>query len=50
MSIYDDNTGKIYPDLNLTAPQDPQAYPLEKLTQIEAYLLDKVDVCERLAK
>ena len=29
MSLYD-NEGKIYPDLNSTAPQEPQAYRLRK--------------------
>ena len=50
MSIYDNETNKIYPDLNTTAPQEPQAYRLKKLTEIEAYLLDETEVCERLAK
>ena len=50
MSIYDNETSKIYPDLNPTAPQEPQAYRLKKLTEIEAYLLDEIEVRERLAK
>ena len=51
MSIYDNETrNKIYADLNATAPQEPQAYCLKKLTEIEAYLLDEIEVCERLAK
>ena len=37
MSIYGNETNKIYPDLNLTTPQQPQAYRLKKLTEIEAY-------------
>ena len=49
MSIYD-NEIKIYPDLNPTAPQEPQAYRLQKLTEIEAYLLNEIEVCERIAK
>ena len=49
MSIYDNETSKIYPDLNPTAPQEPQTYLLKKLTEIEAYLLDEIDVRERLA-
>ena len=49
MSIYDNETNKIYPDLNPTAPQEPQTYRLKKLTEIEAYLLDEIEVCERLA-
>ena len=32
-------TRKIYPDLNLTAPQEPQAYRLKRLIEIETYLL-----------
>ena len=50
MSIYDNDTSKFYPDLNPTAPQEPQSYRLKKLTEIEAYLLDKIEVPERLAK
>ena len=49
MSIYDNET-KIYPDLNPTAPQEPQTYRLKKLTEIEAYLLNEIEVRERLAK
>ena len=30
MSIYDnETTSKVYPDLNLTAPQEPQTYCLK---------------------
>ena len=47
MSIYDNATSKIYPDLNPTAPQEPPTY---RLTKIEAYLLDENKVRERLAK
>ena len=50
MSIYDNETSKIYPDLNPTAPQEPQVYRLKNLAEIEAYLLDEIEVCERLAK
>ena len=50
MSIYDNETSKIYPDLNPTAPQEPQTYRLKKLTEIEAYLLNEIEVRERLAK
>ena len=39
MGIYDNKT-KIYPDLNLTASQEPEAYHLKKPIEIEAYLLD----------
>ena len=53
MSIYDnETTSKIYPDLNPTAPQEPQTYRLQKLTEIEngTYLLDEIEVRERIAK
>ena len=33
MSIYDNETSKIYPDRNLAALEEPQAYRLKKLTQ-----------------
>ena len=49
MSIYDNET-KIYPDLNPTAPQELQTYRLKKLTKIEAFFLDEIEVCERIAK
>ena len=49
MSIYD-NEIKMYPDLNPMAPQEPQAYRLQKLTEIEAYLLIEIEVRERIAK
>ena len=49
MSIYNNET-KIYPDLNPTAPQEPQTYRLKKLTEIEAFFLDEIEVCERIAK
>ena len=49
MSIYDNET-KIYPDLNPTAPQELQTYRINKLTEIEAYLLNEVEVLARLAK
>ena len=49
MSIYHNETSKIYPDLNPTAPQEPQTYRLKKLTETEAYLLDEIEVFERLA-
>ena len=49
MSIYDNET-KIYPDLNLTAPQEPQTYRLKKLTEIKAFFLNEIEVRERIAK
>ena len=51
MSLFDnETTSKIYPDLNPTAPQKPQTNCLKKLTEIEAYLLDEIEVRERIAK
>ena len=49
MSIYD-NESKIYPDSNPTAPQEPQTYRLKKLTEIEAFFLDEIEVREQIAK
>ena len=49
MSIYDNET-KIYPDLNPTAPQEPQTYQLNKLSEIEAYFLNETEVREQIAK
>ena len=49
MSIYNKKT-KIYPDLNPTPPQESQTYQLQKLTDIETYLLNEVEVRERIAK
>ena len=51
MSIYHNNeTRKIYPDLNPMALQEPQTYRLKKLTEIEVYLLDQIEVREQIAK
>ena len=50
MSIYDNDTSKIYSGLNPTASQEPQTYGFKKLTEIEAYLLDEIEVCEQLTK
>ena len=49
MSIYDNET-KIYPDLNPTASQEPQSYRLQKLTDIEAYLLNEIEFREGIPK
>ena len=49
MSIYDNET-KIYPDLNPTAPQVPQTYRLTKLSEIEAYFPNEIEVREQIAK
>ena len=54
MSVYDNDTSKIYPTLGLSAPPsqevNPQAYRLAKVSEIEAYFLDEIDTREKLAK
>ena len=51
MSIYDNETAsKIYPDLNPAASQEPETYQFKKLTKIETYLLDKIEIRERISK
>ena len=42
MTIYN-NEAKIYPDLNPSAPQEPQVYRLKKLTEIEVFFLDEIE-------
>ena len=49
MSTYDNET-KIYPDLKPMAPQEPQSYRLNKLSEIEAFFLDEIEVREQIAK
>ena len=49
MRIYDNET-KIYPDLNPTAPQEPQTYSLNKLSEIESNFLNEIEVREQIAK
>ena len=49
MSVYNNET-KIYPDLNPTAPQEPQTYQLNKLSEIEAYFINETEVREQIAK
>ena len=49
MSIYNNET-KIYPELNPAAPQEPQAYRLLKLSEIETYFLDEIDIREQIVK
>ena len=49
MSVYDNET-KIYLELNPTAPQEWQSYRLNKLSEIEAFFLDEINVRERIAK
>ena len=40
MSVYDnETTSKIYPGLNLTAPQEPQTYRFKKLKLSHIYLM-----------
>ena len=41
---------QIYPDLKPTAPQEPQSYGLNKLSKIEAFFLDEIEVREQIAK
>ena len=41
---------KFYPDLNPTVPQEPQTYCLNKLSKIEAYFLNEIEVREKIAK
>ena len=45
MSVYNNET-KIYPDLNPTTPQKPQTYRLNKLSKIEAYFVNEIEVRE----
>ena len=49
MSICNNET-KVYPDLNSTAPQEPQSYRLNKLAEIKADFLNEIDVREGIAK
>ena len=47
--LYDNET-KIYPNLNPTASQEAQTYRSKKLTEIEAFFLDEIEVCKRTVK
>ena len=49
MSTYDNGT-EMYPDLNPIALPEPQTYRLKKLTEIEVFFLDEIEVRERIAK
>ena len=49
MSIYN-NESKIYPDFNPRAPQEPQTYRLNKLSETEAYFLHGIGVREQFTK
>ena len=54
MSVYDNDTSKIYPTLDPSAPPsqevNPQTYRLAKISESEAYVLDEIDTREKLAK
>ena len=54
MSVYDNDTSKIYPTLGPSAPSsqevDPETYRLAKISKIEAHFLDEIDTREKLAK
>ena len=54
MSVYDNDTSKIYSTLDPSAPQsqevNPQTCRLAKISEIEAYFLDEIDTREKLAK
>ena len=49
MSVCNKET-KIYPDLNPSAPQEPQSYRLNKLSEIEVYFLNEIEVREQIDK
>ena len=49
MSVYDNET-KIYQDLSPTTPRESQSYRLNKLTEIETYFLNEIEVREQIAK
>ena len=49
-SIHDNDQSKIFQDLNPTAAQEPQVYCVKTLTETKAYLLEEIEVCERLRK
>ena len=54
MSVYDNDTSKIYPTLGLSAPPSQevnlQTYRLTKISEIEAYFLDEIDARKKLVK
>ena len=45
MSIYD-NESKMYPDLNPSGPREPKSYRLTKLSKIETYFINEIEVRE----
>ena len=50
MSVYDNN--KVYPALPRAPAEDDtaQKYQLQKVSEIEAFFLHKMEECEKLAK
>ena len=54
MSVYNNDTSKIYPTLGPSAPPsqevNPQTSCLAKISEIESYFLDEIDTREKLAK
>ena len=50
MSKYDNSPTKIYPDLNLSTPSKPKTRRLKRIAEIERYIFDEIEVCERLRK
>ena len=54
MSVYDNKTSKIYPDLNPMASSqqevNPSNYRLAKISKIDAYFLNVSDKREKLAE
>ena len=49
MNMYNNET-KVYPGLNPTAPPELQSYRLNKLSEIEAFFFDEIEVREQIAK
>lgn len=50
MDIYNNKSSQICPDLPPKTPQGSQTYYLNKLTKIEAYLRNEIEVCKRWIK
>ena len=50
MGIYENETSRIYSGLGPTTPQESQSYRLNKLSEIEAYFLNEIEVHEQIAK
>ena len=50
MSECNNETSKICPDLHPMQHNSHKAYHLKKITEIEAYLLDEIEVHEYLQK